>query len=112
MDRGRELKCDRRTQTDYQYGASLLRAAREAERQGLKQYERIVSVIREDHIAAARNCVKSPDIAEDLIQDINDECNTLLGLLAALQVRNCRSTPAIDDLVPDSHFVLFIFVDS
>ncbi|KAI9786862.1 MAG: Aspartokinase [Geoglossum umbratile] len=77
----------------------LLRAAREAERQGSKQYEKIVSVIREDHIAAARDCVKSPDIVEDLIRDINDECRRLSGLLAALETVEEVTTKSEDKII-------------
>ncbi|KAH0537830.1 hypothetical protein FGG08_005443 [Glutinoglossum americanum] len=77
----------------------LLRAAREAERQGSKNYEKIVSVIREDHVAAARSCARSPDVIESLIQDINDECDTLSGLLGALQTVEEVTTKSEDKII-------------
>ncbi|KAI9834583.1 MAG: hypothetical protein M1819_002959 [Sarea resinae] len=61
----------------------LLRAAREAEKSTSPQYESIVNVICEDHIKAAQDHVKSPDLVEEVIQDIRWECKDLLAFLEA-----------------------------
>ena len=47
----------------------------------------IVNTIREDHEAAARRDVKDPGLVEDLVRNIEVECQKLASFLSAAQVR-------------------------
>jgi hypothetical protein len=64
----------------------LLRAAREAARSNIKEYENIVKVITEDHVKAARQYIKNPAISDQLVEEINEECRDLVLFLQAIKV--------------------------
>jgi len=63
----------------------LLRAAREAENQHSKAYESLVAAIRDDHLRAARSYIKSTEILNQLIAEVEEECKDLTLFLAATQ---------------------------
>ncbi|KAI9818512.1 MAG: Aspartokinase [Pycnora praestabilis] len=64
----------------------LLRAAREAEKKpATKQYEAIVETICADHVDAAKEYIKTPDIVERLVTEIQAECKELSDFLEATQ---------------------------
>lgn len=77
----------------------LLRAAREAEHHRSTQYEGIVHSIRDDHIAAARRCIKSDNIRTALAADIEEECRDLIVFLAATQKVGEISTRSINTII-------------
>lgn len=60
----------------------LLRAARAAERHdGTKQFTDLVEVIKEDHIRAGRETIKSPEILDAFIDQVTAECKSLHQIL-------------------------------
>ncbi|MCJ1402411.1 Aspartokinase [Xylographa trunciseda] len=77
----------------------LLRAAREAENSQSRQYEGIVHSIRDDHISAAKELVKSETIIRYLIADIEEECQDLVAFLAAAQRVGEISSRSIDNIM-------------
>ncbi|MCJ1247269.1 Aspartokinase [Trapelia coarctata] len=77
----------------------LLRAAREAEHFQSRQYEAIVHSIRDEHVAAARKCIKSEKIRANLSAEIDEECRDLIVFLAAAQKVGEISTRSIDNIV-------------
>ncbi|KAK8246750.1 Aspartate/glutamate/uridylate kinase [Phyllosticta capitalensis] len=63
----------------------LIRSAREAEIPGSRGYIEIVEAIRTDHIQAAADTIKTPEILEQFTKDVNDECSTLVKILESAQ---------------------------
>ncbi|KAL1614566.1 putative bifunctional aspartokinase homoserine dehydrogenase [Diplodia seriata] len=63
----------------------LLRSAREAEIPGSKGYVDIVEAIRTDHIQAAVDTIKNPDIIAQYTEDVNAECHHLSKILESAQ---------------------------
>ncbi|KAL1302555.1 hypothetical protein AAFC00_002937 [Neodothiora populina] len=63
----------------------LLRAAREAEKLTSRAYVDMVNVIREDHMAAARDTISASDILETYFAAVNDECDGLVRILESAQ---------------------------
>lgn len=63
----------------------LLRSAREAEIPGSKGYVDIVEAIRTDHIQAATDTIKNPDIIAQFTEDVNAECHHLVKILESAQ---------------------------
>lgn len=63
----------------------LLRAAREAEKATSRKYVDIVEVIRLDHIACARDTIRSADILDRYTLSVNEECATLVKILESAQ---------------------------
>jgi aspartate kinase len=63
----------------------LLRAARAAEKAGSRGYDDIVEAIRLDHIQAAKDTIKSPEILASFTADVNAECETLVKILESAQ---------------------------
>ena len=78
---------------------SLLRAAREAERQDSKQYEDIVNCICQDHIQAAHNNIQSTKILAHLCAEVSQECRDLIAFLAAAQTVGEISSRSLDHIV-------------
>lgn len=65
----------------------LLRAAREAEKQGSKHYETIVETIQLDHVRAAEDFIRPGATLDQLKAEISKECQDLSTFLEATQVR-------------------------
>lgn len=63
----------------------LIRSAREAEIPGSKGYVEIVEAIRTDHIQAAIDTIKNPEIIAQFTEDINAECHHLVKILESAQ---------------------------
>ncbi|KAJ4322184.1 hypothetical protein N0V94_002532 [Neodidymelliopsis sp. IMI 364377] len=63
----------------------LLRTARAAEKQGHRGYDDIVEAIRADHIQAAKDTIKSPEILATFTEEVNAECETLTKILESAQ---------------------------
>lgn len=60
----------------------LLRAAKAAETGvGAKQYAEIVQLIEDDHIQAARETIKNPDLLDAFIEQVKAECRSLTKIL-------------------------------
>jgi aspartate kinase len=66
--------------------SSLLRAAEEALKPQSRLYLDIVNAIRDDHIQAVRQQVRSRDIIDALESEIEAECRGLASFLGAAQV--------------------------
>jgi aspartate kinase len=66
----------------------LLRAAEEALKPGSRLYLDIVEAIRESHVDAGAELIKSKEILDQLKSDIETECGKLINFLSAAQVRN------------------------
>jgi aspartate kinase len=49
------------------------------------EYERLVYVIRDDHISAAKSSIQDEKIEADLIKEIENECNELIEYRAAAE---------------------------
>jgi aspartate kinase len=63
----------------------LLRAAKSAEVAGSKEYVPIVKAIEDDHIKAAKDSIRSPDILQKYIEDVSLECLSLIKILESAQ---------------------------
>ncbi|KAF2868336.1 Aspartate/glutamate/uridylate kinase [Massariosphaeria phaeospora] len=63
----------------------LLRAARAAETAGSRGYDEVVEAIRLDHIQAAKDMFKSPEILDAFTRDVNAECESLIKILESAQ---------------------------
>jgi aspartate kinase len=64
----------------------LLRAAKAAETShGTKQWNEIVQQIQEDHINAAKQTIKSPDLLDSYIGQVKSECKNLAKILESAQ---------------------------
>ena len=79
----------------------LLRAAREAEAENVEsqQYRGIVECIRDDHLQAAATHIRSPEIVENLREEIEEECHDLTVFLAAVQRVGEISSKSIDKII-------------
>lgn len=64
----------------------LLRAAHAAERPTAGHYKAIIDAIRDDHISAAQECIRSEDICQGFIKKTEEECEDLSLFLEAAQV--------------------------
>jgi aspartate kinase len=51
----------------------------------VKEYERLVAVIREDHINAAQTYIADPAVQSDLVAEIESECNEILDYRLAAE---------------------------
>ncbi|KAF2811267.1 aspartate kinase [Mytilinidion resinicola] len=76
----------------------LLRAARAAEKPG-RHYDEIVEAIRADHVQAAKETIKSPEILLAFTEDVGEECENLSKLLESAQVMEEVTTRAEDMIV-------------
>lgn len=68
----------------------MIQAAVEALKPGSTQYVDIVAAIQEDHIRVAKELLRTSEIVEELVRDIQTECARLGALLAAAQVSWAR----------------------
>ena len=84
--RNQQLTATQRSSSTKAAGTTnrLLRAATEAE-QKLPEYSKLIDDVRIDHIQAAEQYVKSPDLYARLKQEIEDECALVLRILEAAQ---------------------------
>ena len=81
----------------------MLRAAREAEKKGpAKNYGSIVEVIRQDHIQAAQDVIRSRDILQRFTDAVTAECGSLVKMLASAQHLEGISSMGIIALIEDS----------
>lgn len=64
----------------------MIAAAAEALKPGSTQYVEIVAAIQEDHVRVAKELLRTPEIVEELVRDIQTECVRLGALLGAAQV--------------------------
>ncbi|KAI5838777.1 Aspartate/glutamate/uridylate kinase [Morchella snyderi] len=76
----------------------LLRAAEEALKPGSRLYLDIVEAIRESHVDAGAELIKSKEILDQLKNDIETECGKLLNFLSAAQI--------IDEISPKTKDII------
>lgn len=76
----------------------LLRAAEEALKPGSRLYLDIVEAIRESHVGAGTELIKSKGILEQLKDDIETECGKLINFLSAAQI--------IDEISPKTKDII------
>lgn len=75
----------------------LLKAADEALKLG--DYVSIIEKVRSDHLETARQKIHDPHILEVLLNDINQECDTLEKFLSASQIINEVSPRTLDSIM-------------
>ncbi|KAK4981013.1 hypothetical protein LTR66_010246 [Elasticomyces elasticus] len=63
----------------------LLRAAREAEKASSREYHNIVDTVREDHVQAAKDTIKTSNILSQYIEVVEAECDSLIRILESAQ---------------------------
>ncbi|KAI9826878.1 MAG: Aspartokinase [Thelocarpon impressellum] len=90
----------------------LLRAAREAEKPRSKQHEAIVESIRADHVDAAREFIKSAEIAQSLTEQIREECEDLSAFLEATRRVGEISARSEDKIISKGEKLSCLFVTS
>ncbi|TGZ85586.1 aspartate kinase [Ascodesmis nigricans] len=76
----------------------LIAAAAEALKPGSTQYVEIVAAIQEDHVRVAKELLRTPEIVEELVRDIQTECVRLGALLGAAQTLD-EISPKTQDAV-------------
>ena len=77
----------------------LLRAARAAEKAGSRSYDAIVEAIRLDHIQAAADILKSPEILAAFTENVNVEMDSLTKILESAQHLEEVTSRAEDKIV-------------
>lgn len=77
----------------------LLRAARDAENSHSRQYEVLVEAVRLEHTAVAQEQLKSVDLKEQVVSDINGECERVLKVLEAAQTLGEISARCVDKVI-------------
>ncbi|MCJ1476843.1 Aspartokinase [Lambiella insularis] len=77
----------------------LLRAAREAEHHNSRGYGDIVASVRDEHIEAAKDHIKSESILPYLVADIEEECRDLTAFLAAAQKVGEVSSRTVNNII-------------
>ncbi|PGG98921.1 hypothetical protein AJ80_09438 [Polytolypa hystricis UAMH7299] len=77
----------------------LLRAAREAENSRSAQYVDLVDAVRLDHIQVARDLLQSPDLQNQLIAAIEQECALVLKILQAALTLGEISARCVDMVI-------------
>ncbi|CAI7671687.1 unnamed protein product [Penicillium pancosmium] len=77
----------------------LLRAARDAENSHSRQYEVLVEAVRLEHTTVAQEQLKSVDLKEQVVSDINGECERVLKVLEAAQTLGEISARCVDKVI-------------
>uniref|UniRef100_A0A093V113 Aspartokinase n=1 Tax=Talaromyces marneffei PM1 TaxID=1077442 RepID=A0A093V113_TALMA len=77
----------------------LLRAARDAQNCRSKAYDILVEAVRQEHIEVAQQQIKSSELRDRLISDINDECAHVLKILDAAQTLGETSARCVDKVI-------------
>ncbi|KAJ6010513.1 hypothetical protein N7451_001925 [Penicillium sp. IBT 35674x] len=77
----------------------LLRAARDAENSQSRQYETFVEAVRLEHVQVAQEQLKSVDLKEQIIADLNGECERVLKVLEAAQTLGEISARCVDKVM-------------
>lgn len=78
---------------------SLLRAARDAENAQSQNYISFVEAVRLEHAQAAEEQLKTPDIKNQVITEINSECERVLKFLEAAQTLGEISPRCVDKVI-------------
>lgn len=78
---------------------SLLRAAKDAENPHSLHYTSFVEAVRLEHIQVAEEQVKSSFLKDQLITDINSECERVLKVLEAAQTLGEISAKCVDKVI-------------
>jgi aspartate kinase len=92
---------------------SLLKTIEEAGKAGMAgstMYEPIVEAIRLDHVRAARNAIRSPEVLTKAENDINGECQSLMNILQSTQHIGEVSIRASDIIIGKGEQLSCIFV--
>ncbi|KAJ5722899.1 hypothetical protein N7488_000934 [Penicillium malachiteum] len=77
----------------------LLRAARDAENSQSSQYLTFVEAVRQEHVQVAQEQLKSVDLKEQVVADINAECERVLKVLEAAQTLGEISSRCVDKVM-------------
>ncbi|KAJ5220789.1 uncharacterized protein N7469_009676 [Penicillium citrinum] len=77
----------------------LLRAARDAENSTSRQYETLVDAVRLEHAQVAQEQLKSVDLRDQVVADINGECERVLKVLEAAQTLGEISARCVDKVI-------------
>lgn len=90
----------------------MLRATREAESLKTSQANDLVEAVKNEHIEAARECLQSTDLRDNLIDDINRECSRVVRFLDAVQVLGEISTRCVDMVMSAGEKLSCLFMSS
>ena len=77
----------------------LLRAARDAENPRSRQYQTLVDAVRQEHVQVAQEQLKSVDLKDQVVADINGECERVLKVLEAAQTLGEISARCVDKVI-------------
>lgn len=77
----------------------LLRAARDAENYQSLQYVSLVEAVRLEHTLVAQEQLKSVDLRDQVVADINGECERVLKVLEAAQTLGEISARCVDKVI-------------
>ncbi|KAJ6021643.1 hypothetical protein N7540_007147 [Penicillium herquei] len=77
----------------------LLRAARDAENSQSREYLTFVEAVRLEHVQVAQEQLKSVDLREQVVADINAECERVLKVLEAAQTLGEITSRCVDKIM-------------
>lgn len=77
----------------------LLRAARDAENPQSRHYESFVEAVRLEHVQVAQEQLRSVDLKDQVVADINGECERVLKVLEAAQTLGEISARCVDKVI-------------
>ncbi|KAJ5736596.1 uncharacterized protein N7483_001721 [Penicillium malachiteum] len=77
----------------------LLRAARDAENSQSREYLTLVEAVRLEHVQVAQEQLKSVDLKEQVVADINAECERVLKVLEAAQTLGEITSRCVDKIM-------------
>ncbi len=88
----------------------LLRAAREAEGSDPQKFTETVSIIKDDHIDAAKNCIQQSEIFQAMSGAVLQICQDLSGFLAAAQRIGEISPKSLDKVISKGEVLSAVFI--
>ncbi|KAJ5888891.1 hypothetical protein N7495_008932 [Penicillium taxi] len=77
----------------------LLRAARDAENPNSQEYQSLIEAVRLEHVQVAQEQLKSVDVKDKVIRDINGECERVMKVLEAAQTLGEITVRCVDKVV-------------
>ncbi|EPS27368.1 hypothetical protein PDE_02311 [Penicillium oxalicum 114-2] len=77
----------------------LLRAARDAESSHSQQYHTFVEAVRSEHVQVVQEQIQSSELRDQVIADINTECQKVLKVLEAAQTLGEISARCVDKVM-------------
>ena len=89
---------------------SLLRAAREVENSNSTEYREIVEAIKNDHILAAKETIKSEDLREWFVGKVQIECDSLMKILQSAHHLEEVSIKAVEKIISKGEKLSCLFM--